>query len=241
VSYRLSTAASVTAVVQDVLGRQVATVFSGRRTAGKQELRWNPAALPDGWYTLVLTASAGGKQVQTSTRFWVDRTLAAVASTATAFSPNGDGRLDTVGISFRLTIPAHAQVLVLKGPEVVATLLDQDLPAGPLRLTWDGSRLPDGTYTVTVNATDSLTMVTQSLAVRIDRKPPALGLVSLSPLAFRLGEPGRLLLVVNGRRRNVTVRRAGLVRVYNPSAVRTLSAYAVDLAGNKSRVISVRR
>jgi hypothetical protein len=66
-------------------------------------------------------------------------------------------------------------------------------------------------------------------------------LVSLSPLALRVSELAQLHLVVNGRRRHVTVRRAGLVRVYNPSAVRTLSAYAFDLAGNKSRVIRVRR
>jgi hypothetical protein len=241
VTYQLSTAATVTATVYDALGRQVASLFSGRRAAGKQVLSWSPEALPDGWYTLTLTAAAAGKQVQTSTRFWVDRTLAGVAMTARTLSPNGDGRLDTVGLSFRLTEPAHVEVFVFKGPQLVATLLEQDLPAGPGRLSWNGSGLPDGRYTLTVNATDALLTVTQSFPVQIDRKAPVLRLVSLTPLAFRMSEPGQLLLVVNGRRRHVTVKRAGLVRVYSPSTARTLSAYAVDRAGNRSPVVRVRR
>jgi hypothetical protein len=46
---------------------------------------------------------------------------------------------------------------------------------------------------------------------------------------------------VNGRWRVVQVRRAGLVHVTSRAPVRRLSAYLVDLAGNKSRVVSARR
>jgi hypothetical protein len=47
---------------------------------------------------------------------------------------------------------------------------------------------------------------------------------------------------VNGRWRKVAVKRAGLVRVpHGAGAVRGLTAYAVDLAGNRSRTVSARR
>jgi hypothetical protein len=241
VTYRLSTAAEVTATVLDVLDRPVASIFSGRRGAGKQELAWSPDALADGWYRLTLVAKAAGKQVQTSTRFWVDRTLANVAASGSAFSPNGDGQLDALGISFRLLNPAHVEVRILRGTQVLATLLEKDLPAGAQRLNWDGSRLPDGRYTVSIGAADSLLNVTQALPVSIDRKPPVLRLVSFSPLTFRVTEPGRLVVAVNGRWRRVAVKRAGLVRLGSRTTVRSVTAYAVDLAGNKSRVVRARR
>jgi hypothetical protein len=241
VSYRLSAAATVNATVRDVFENTVATLFNGRRAAGKQELTWNPEAIPDGWYKLTLIASASGKQVQTSTRFWVDRTLSASAASSAAFSPNGDGQLDTVRLSCSLLNPAHVEVRVFSRNQVVATLLDQDLNPGAQRLTWDGSGLPDGRYTVAVSATDSLMVVTQTVPVRIDRKPPSLKVVSLSALTFRISEPGRLVLAINGRWRQVAVRRAGLVRVRYNGTVRGVTAYAVDLAGNRSRTVKARR
>jgi flagellar hook assembly protein FlgD len=240
VTYRLSAAATVTAQVQDLTGVPIATVFHGQRTAGTQKLTWNPASLPDGAYQLALTATAGTKQVSSSTRFFVDRTLAATKS-APAFSPNGDGVLDTDAIGFTLVNPAQVVVSVLKASAVVATLLTADLPAGPQKLTWNGGGLPDGRYTVVVSTTDSLMTVTQSVPVAIDRKPPALQLVSLRTLVFRASEPGRLVLAVNGRWRAYTVRKAGLVHIAPRARVQRLTAYLVDLAGNKSRAVSARR
>jgi N-acetylmuramoyl-L-alanine amidase-like protein len=241
VTYRLSTTATVTAVVQDVLGKTVATLFSGRRTAGKQDLTWSPDAIADGWYKLMLTASAGGKQVQTFTRFWVDRTLGASTVSAPAFSPNGDGQLDTVRLSFSLLNPAHVDVRVQRNHQIVATLLQQDFTPGSQRLSWDGGGLPDGRYTLAVSAVDSLLTVTQTVPLRIDRKPPSLRLVSLASLTFRVSEPGRLVLAINGRWRQVLVRRAGLVHVRYSGTVRGMTAYAVDLVGNKSRTVKARR
>jgi hypothetical protein len=58
---------------------------------------------------------------------------------------------------------------------------------------------------------------------------------------IRVSEPCTLTAAVNGRWRKVTVRKAGLVRVPHIGAVRGLTAYAVDLAGNKSRILSARR
>jgi hypothetical protein len=236
-TYELSAAATVTAKVANSLDQPVATIFDGARAAGKQELTWAPDAFPDGWYRLTLTAVAGSKQVQSSTRFWVDRTLAGTAVSAPAFSP----RLGPVELSFTLLNPAHAEVRVLHGPRVVATLLESDLGPGSQQLSWDGSKLPDGRYSVEVRATDSLLTVTQSALVQVDRAAPTLRLVSLRSAVIRVSEPCTLTAAVNGRWRKVTVRKASLVRVPHVGAVRGLTAYAVDLAGNKSRVLSARR
>jgi hypothetical protein len=236
VSYVLSAAATVTANVTDALDQPVATVFEGTRAAGKQELTWSPDAIPDGWYRLTLTAVAGTKQAQTSTRFWIDRTLAATTA-APAFSP----QLKPLALSFTLVNPAHVRVRVLHGPAVAATLLESDLGPGPQRLSWDGSGLPDGRYVVEVAATDSLLTVIQRVAVQIDRRAPTLRLVSLRSAIFRVSEPGTLVVAVNGRWRKLTVRKAGLVRVPHRGTVRGLTAFELDKAGNKSRVVSARR
>jgi N-acetylmuramoyl-L-alanine amidase len=237
VSYTLSAPATVTAKVSNSLDQPVATLFEGARSAGKQELSWSPGAIPDGWYRLTLTAVAGAKQVQTSTRFWVDRTLAATAASAPAFSP----RLKALGLTFTLLNAAHVEVHVLHGPGVVATLLESDLAPGTQQLSWNGNRLPDGRYVVEVEATDSLLTVVQRVVVRIDRKAPTLRLVSLRSAIVRVSEPGTLVVSVNGRWRRLVVRKAGLVRVPHTGSVRGLTAYALDLAGNRSRVVSARR
>jgi hypothetical protein len=233
----LSAPATVTAQVTNSLDQPVATLFDGTRAAGKQELSWAPNAIPDGWYRLTLTAVAGTKQVQTSTRFWVDRTLAGTAAAARSFSP----KLKPLGLTFTLLNPAHVEVRVLRGASVAATLLESDLGPGTQQLSWDGSKLPDGRYVVEVDATDSLLTVTQRVAVQIDRKAPTLRLVSLESAIVRVSEPGTLVVAVNGRWRKLTVRKAGLVRVPHTGRVRGLTAYALDLAGNRSRVVSARR
>jgi hypothetical protein len=236
-SYVLSAAANVTAKVTNSLDQPVATIFDGALTAGKQELTWAPEAIPDGRYRLTLTAVAGAKQVQTSTRFWVDRTLAATGTSAPAFSP----RLKPLGLTFTLVNAAHVEVLVLRSSVLVATLLEADLVPGTQRLSWNGSGLPDGRYLVEVAATDSQLTVTQRVAVQIDRRAPTLRLVSLSSAIVRISEPGTLVVAVNGRWRKLTVQKAGLVRVPHTGRVRGLTAYALDIAGNKSRVVSARR
>ena len=237
VTYVLSAAATVTASVTDSLDQPVATVFSGTRAAGKQELTWAPDAIPDGWYRLTLTAVAGAKHVQISTRFWVDRTLAATTASAPAFSP----RLKPLGLSFTLVNQAHVEARVLHGSAVATTLLESDLAPGTQKLSWDGSGLPDGRYVVEVAATDSLLTVIQRVAVQIDRIAPTLRLVSLRSAIFRVSEPGTLVVAVNGRWRRLAVRKAGLVRVPHRGAVRGLTAFELDRAGNKSRVVSARR
>jgi hypothetical protein len=83
--------------------------------------------------------------------------------------------------------------------------------------------------------------VTQTVVVRIDRRAPTVRLVSLRSATVRVSEPSTLVVAVNGRWRKLVVRKAGLVRVPHTGAVRGLTAYAIDAAGNKSRIVSARR
>jgi N-acetylmuramoyl-L-alanine amidase-like protein len=240
ITYRLTARAMVTAIAQDVFGTTVATLFSGSRAAGAQTFVWTASGVPDGWYRLTLTAKdAIGRRVQSTTRFWVNRTLADFGATEKAISPNDDGRLDGLDFSFRLIAAAHVSLRILRGSTVAAALLDADLGAGPQRLSWDGSGLADGRYSAVVSATDTLLTVAQSLPVRLDRAPPVLRLLSFRQLTFRVSEPGRLVLAVNGRWRSARVKRAGLMRIGHRGRVRGLTAFLVDEAGNRSRTIRV--
>ena len=94
---------------------------------------------------------------------------------------------------------------------------------------------------VSVTAADSLLEVTQRVLVRIDRAPPALRLLSLAPITFRVSEPGTLVLAVNGRWSKLRVKRAGVLRIGHRGTARGVTAYEVDLAGNRSRTVSARR
>ena len=138
----------MTAKVDELARQPVATIFDGQRSAGKQELSWAPDAIPDGSYRLALTAVAGTKQVQSSTRFWVDRTLAATKA-ARRRSRRGEAGSPAASPS-RCSTRLRSRVRVLHGTQVVATLLDSELGAGSQQLSWDGSELPDGRYVVEV-------------------------------------------------------------------------------------------
>ncbi len=71
-----------------------------------------------------------------------------------AFSPNGDGTHDTLTARATLTTPSHLTITVRSYEgATVATLLDGDQPAGDTIVTWDGSGLPDGPYSIVASTT----------------------------------------------------------------------------------------
>ncbi|MDQ2910162.1 MAG: N-acetylmuramoyl-L-alanine amidase, partial [Actinomycetota bacterium] len=239
VSYRISAPALVTATVLDSLGDTVATLFSQRRPAGQNEFVWSEVGLPDGRYRLSLVAKDDrGKQVQSTARLYVDRTLAGFAASVPAISPNGDGRSDTLDYSFQLNAAAHVQLRILHGGSLVATPLEADLLAGPQRLAWDGGGLPDGRYSAVLSATDSLLTVKQSVLVRLDRVAPTLRLVSFRLLRFWLSEPAQVTVVLNGRSHRLAIKRAGSFRVGHNGRVPSVRAFARDAAGNQSKSVS---
>jgi N-acetylmuramoyl-L-alanine amidase len=237
VMFRVTRQALVTATLVDQSQAVVATLFKRLFKPGLRTFDWKGVAVPDGRYRLTLAArDAQGKQVQALVPVAVDRTLAAFAASPVAISPNGDGRQDKLAFTFRLNAPAQAQVRILAGATLVATVFEGPLGAGPQRFSWDGSGLDDGLYTAIVSATDSVLTVKQAVPVRIDRAAPVLRLLSFRLLRFWLSEPARVTLTLDGRTRRVDVKRPGAFRVPH-APVRTLVAQAQDAAGNRSRVI----
>ena len=236
-SFRVSRQALVTATLVDESDAVVATIFRRLVKPGLRTFDWKDVTVPDGRYRLLLAArDAHGKEVEASAAVAVDRTLAAFAASPSAISPNGDGRQDTLALTFRLNAPAQVQVRILSGPTLVATVFEGGLAVGPQRFSWDGSGLDDGPYTAVVSATDSLLTVKQAVPVRIDRVAPVLRLLSFRQLRFWLSEPARVTLVLDRKTRRLDVKRAGAFRVAH-APVRSLVAFAQDAAGNRSRII----
>jgi hypothetical protein len=196
-------------------------------------------SLPDGRYRVSLMArNAVGKEAQAQVPVAIDRTLGRFSSSAAALSPAPGRKL---AFAFRLYAPARVQLRVLSGATPLVTLLDAELNAGPQQVFWDGGGLPDGRYSVALTATDPLLSAQQTTSVTLDRVPPLLRLVSFRYLRFWLSEPARATFVFDGRTSRLTVRRPGFFRVGHRGIVHSLLAFAVDAAGNRSKVIRARR
>jgi hypothetical protein len=121
------------------------------------------------------------------------------------FSPNGDGRKETAGISFQLPEGDSVTVDVVKdgGDRVRRLADDRRLRAGTHRLSWDGrddrGRVPsDGTYYVRVSLREQGRAVTGQRGIVLTTEAPKPRIVSVGP--------GR---IAAGRRAPVTVRFTG--------------------------------
>src|SRR5207253_3144429 len=138
VAYTLSIAATVTATLDDASSRQLATLFSARRAAGKHTFSFTADGVPDGKYTIVLPAAQGTKSVSASAPVTVDRTFSHLSASTRAFSPNGDGRTDSITFSFRLARAAHVRVDVKQSGRLIAPVSVADDAAGDQAVTWNG-------------------------------------------------------------------------------------------------------
>ncbi|MEX2613902.1 MAG: N-acetylmuramoyl-L-alanine amidase, partial [Gaiellaceae bacterium] len=160
--YGLTAAANVTVAVVDANGIAVATIVDRVWThAGRHSVAVDGTAFPDGIYRLVLTArTAAGVQVQKVLPLTVSRTLGLVSVAPALFSPNRDGRNDSLEVSFSLTAAAGVSVRIVRDERWVATPLFASYLSGPQRFVWDGTRasgpLRDGTYSAVVEATDAV-------------------------------------------------------------------------------------
>jgi len=239
VTYRLNVQSIVTADLVDGSGATVAELFHGLRAAGRRSFVWKDVTVPDGSYQLSLSArNALGQETHAVVPVAVDRTFGPFASGAAAFSPRAGKSL---AFTFQLFAPAHVQLRMFSRRAPVATVLDADLGPGQQEVAWDGGGLADGRYIANLTSTDTLMTVQQSLRLTLDRKRPVLRLLSFRRLRFRLSEPGWVTLVLDGRVHRLRKRRAGVFRVGHRGSVRWLRAFAVDAAGNRSRVIRGRR
>ena len=189
VSFSLSARASVGLQVLDADSNVVRTIASSfSYSAGRVSMTWNGRnalghLVRDGRYRIRLTATSPGQQARKSHGVVVDRTLGHLEAAPTLFSPNGDGRLDSTAIGFRLARDADVRVLVLDGESTVATVRAlAALPAGPASFTWGGRNhdgaVADGDYLALVEASTALGTRTLTVPLRVDTRAPVVRIVS---------------------------------------------------------------
>jgi hypothetical protein len=240
ITYSLTAGAQVTAVLRGSDGRSLATLFTEQQRAGKHSFVFAANDVADGRYTIVLTATNGKTTVSASVPLVVDRTLSLFTVTPPVFSPNGDGRADTVAFSFHLARPAHVRLDVKRGSRVAITIASLDDGVGDQTAPWDGmtprGRLADGRYTAAVTAVSQFGTTSRAATLRIDTVPPLLRALSFRRLVFRISEPARVTLVVNGRTHVLNV-RAGLFKLRGVQRARRVVVSAEDAAGNRSRAL----
>jgi N-acetylmuramoyl-L-alanine amidase len=240
ISYHLGAPATVTIDLQAEDRSTLARLFTGSRPAGAQTFTWDGGAYPDGRYQLVVTARGrAGRPLTAVIPVVLSRTLSGYTVTPTALSPNADGRNDSAAISFNLSLPALAQLDLLRGTTPLASLASGQLAAGPQAFAWDG-RARDGEYRLALTITDAIGAVTQEYKLRVDRVRPVLKRVSRRPLRVSLSEPARVTFLADGV--PVTVRRpkAGVFTVVLARPFSSLEAFAEDLAGNVSTRLRLR-
>jgi hypothetical protein len=245
VTFRLTAPATVTATLVDAAGNTVATVATGQRPAGEQRFSVAVDGVADGLYTVVLRARGATSEVIARVPVAVNRTLGYVEAFQRVFSPNGDGRLDTLGLGFLLLKPAQVRVRVLRQRKWVANAFKGPLSDGGQTITWDGKkpqgRLRDGEYEAEVIATNEVGSVSQRTPFSVDTTAPSLRLYSVQPLRVRVLEPVRLTIQLNGKWTTIDRKRPGLVPIPRPAVLRKLRVVARDAAGNASAPLTYRR
>jgi hypothetical protein len=128
-------------------------------------------------------------------------------------------------IAFKLREEDQLDVAIVDGGEVVRTIESgRAYGRGPVEIVWDGRDdagrlLPEGEYLPRVHSRNHRWTITLPNPIRIDVTPPRLELRAARPRVFspdgdgrrdrltfryRLSEPGRAMLLINGRRRVLT-------------------------------------
>jgi hypothetical protein len=243
-SYRLSAPANVTVSVVDPSGVAVSTPVDRVWTrAGEHTVTIDGAALPDGLYTVVVTArTSAGLEVQKSVQLTVSRTLGLVTVDPALFSPNADGRSDRLVVSFTLTVPAAVGIRVLREGSWVASPLTATYAPGSHQFEWNGlrsvGRIKDGDYSLVVEASDALVgAVSVAVPFSSDSTAPRVRFLRAPGIRLEVNEPGRLLLRIDGARVERDVRRAGIVRFPWDGVANRVRVVAEDAAGNRSKPV----
>jgi hypothetical protein len=131
---------------------------------------------------------------------------------------------------------------IRSGAMTVAAPFAGSLPAGVATIPWNGvgfaGPLLDGAYEAVLTVSDALGDVPLSTSVVLDTTPPQLQLLDRATLLFSLDEPATVTVVVNGTTTVVQQQAAGTFGVPVAGAVTSVTAQAVDAAGNRSAAVS---
>ncbi|MEP7225208.1 MAG: FlgD immunoglobulin-like domain containing protein [Actinomycetota bacterium] len=182
------------------------------------------------------------------------------------FSPVCECDSQTAPIIFKLRQADRLDVAIVDGSDRIVRTIESghEYAQGPVQIEWDGRDdagqvLPEGEYKPRIHLRDDRTTYTLPNPIRIDVTPPRLELVSARPrvispdadgrgdavtFRYRLSEPGRGMLFVNGARRVLTLfaRPEGSITWYGivsgkalPPGVYEARLAADDPAGNVSK------
>jgi flagellar hook assembly protein FlgD len=228
VMYTTSAAATVTAALVAPGNQTVATLLTASKPAGPQTLAFAaPGGLPNGGYTVVISAATGGKTSVAAVPLVVDDVL-------TGFAARG------MTVGFTLTrAPTSIAFQVLRGANVVATPAVPLPVAGPALLTWDGTLTdgapaPDGVYTLALTVADEATAFTRTATVTIDTTAPTIVPLSPRTLRFRVSEPVTLVLTVGAARYTRVLKQAAVTQFWLRKKPASFTLTATDAAGNAS-------
>jgi FlgD Ig-like domain len=142
------------------------------------------------------------------------------------FSPVCACDSDKASITFKLRKPDRLDVSIVDGSERVVRTIERGraYDKGPVEIVWDGRDdagkvLPEGEYKPRIRLQDVRTTYTLPNPMRIDVTAPRIERVVVRPtvispdgdrradhatFSYRLSEPGRGLLFVDGKRRGLT-------------------------------------
>jgi hypothetical protein len=245
IRYTLGAAATVTAALSDAGGIPLGTLFSEPKPAGQHFFQFTAESLADGTYQVTLTAlGPSGKVVTAVTSVLVNRNLSAFAAGRRAFSPNGDGRFDSLPFTFTLVAPSQVKLRILRDGKWVATPFSGSLAPGPQALSWDGrkriGRVLDGAYDGQLTVTDVAGTVSQKVSFLADSTRPVVLLRSTRPLRLHVSEPAEVVIMAGGSREVVKRTRAGAFTVRPAPVAGRVRIVAWDAAGNASRPVRYR-
>jgi FlgD Ig-like domain len=163
--------------------------------------------------------------------------------------------VDVARLSFKLREPSTLALSLVDSAGHTVWAFPQVVnryPAGRVQLRWDGrtqtgARAPDGTYRLRVDLLSLGRTITIPSPLIVDTVPPTLTLLSrpgAAPVRYRVSEPAHVFLAFRpAGGGTVTVLRGRDGRVRIPAALRrgggSMLMVAVDLAGNRSRTVSV--
>jgi hypothetical protein len=234
ISYTLTAAASVVATLVARDGQVVSTLLTAEKSAGAQTLALTPPpGLPNGQYAVVVTATVGPKIATATVPLVVDDIL-------TGFTSSVSRGIATVGFTLARA-PLQLVFEVRRGTQVVAAPPLTPLLAGQQLLTWDGTladgtRAPDGPYTLALGVTDEVGTFTRTASMTLDTTAPRITVLSYRNLRFRVSEPATLTLVVGTRRFTRTLKTPAATQFWLKAKPAAYTLTATDAAGNTSSV-----
>ncbi len=241
ITYTTTAPALVTVTVLDTTDTVVLSLQDAvSEPAGVHTATFGADGLPDGRYGIRIEAVApAGKLVSATLDVLVTRTLGAATVSPRVFSPNGDGRNDTLSVRFGLAAPAAVRVRVLRDGTWVATPFVGELDVGSRVVRWDGSkrvgRLLDGSYTAIVEATDAVATSSLVLPFASDTRAPVVRILKGTPLRVWVSKPATLTLRVDGTPLTQPALTAGAIRITWHGPAAHVRVVAWDTAGNVSR------